>query len=202
MDKIDGIDEVNVRDDMTFEKAQVPKHLLDLQTEVIEFVTSVILKHEREFYDLINKNFPHSHKKILGNTRRSIIEMITLTTNKFYNNLYTDVQNAIISNDFSNCLVKVIRDMCQKINYNAHILLEKLIHLTLEVHIEVSREELVFDNDYDVYEKSVLMQINLRLLSINLIHLLQFDIGDAGDFVFIPEGKKAFNVIIDKNIMI
>ncbi|XWV25631.1 mg275 protein [Tupanvirus deep ocean] len=187
-----------LEDDMTFPKATVDPKLLKLQKEVTEFVTSVILKHENEFYKLIDKHFKNRKDAILGTTCSSIIQMITETTNKFYNKIYYEIQHKQ-----DTPLSNVILEMCEYSEYGAHVLLEKLLRLTLDAHIEVNREQLVLqNNDYSLYEKSVLNQINVYLLSKNLLHVLSKGPDDSGPFIDIPEGKKAFDIIIDKNIEI
>lgn len=187
-------------DDMAFPKATVSPSLIKLQADVTEFITSVILKHEREFYRLVNTHFADEFETILGNTTASVISMITETTNKFYNKLYFDVQN---SN--KNGLVATIIEMSELAGYGAHILLDKLLRLTLEIHLDVVREQLAFSDrkslrDYDLYEKSLLMQINTCILSINLLHVLSKGADEDGPFIPIPEGENAFNIVIDKNI--
>jgi hypothetical protein len=183
--------------DMTFPRASVDPKLLKLQKDVTEFVTSVILKHEKEFYELVTKLFQNKLEYLLGSTCSSIIEMITLTTNKFFNKIYYDIQH---NNQTE--LSKIIFEMCEHTDYGPHILLDKLIRLTLETHLEISREQLaIVNNEYDLYEKSVLNQINIYLLSCNLLHILSKGHDEDSAFVDIPDGKQAFDVVIDKNIL-
>ena len=227
-------------DDMTFPKATVDPRLLKLQGDVTEFVTSVILKHETEFYSLVEKCFPDRIEDILGTTNASIILMITETTNKFYNDIYSDIQNKR-----DKLIAKLVLEMTSYSDYGPHILLDKLLRLTIEAHLEVNREQLVFikdnvsdqpmkpvENFFDfierkltdgplsgaatvsagakiaqpnncgnnLYEKSVLDQINIYLLSCNLLHVLSKGLDEDTDFVDIPQGEKAFNIVIDKNI--
>ena len=183
-------------DDMTFPRASIDAKLLKLQKEVTEFVTSVILKHEKDFYDLIRIHFPENMEEILGSTNPSIISMITEITNIFYNKIYYDIQhknNTPIAN--------TILDMCELVDYGPHILLDKLIRLTFDAHIDVVREQLAFkNNDLDLYHKSVLNQINIYLSSKNLLHILSKGTDEDGPFVDLPEGLSAFNIVIDKNI--
>ncbi|XWV26969.1 hypothetical protein QJ857_gp0080 [Tupanvirus soda lake] len=187
-----------LEDDMTFPKATVDPKLLKLQKEVTEFVTSVILKHENEFYKLIEKHFKNRMENILGTTCSSIIQMITETTNKFYNKIYYEIQHKQ-----NTPLANVVLEMCEYAEYGPHILLEKLLRLTIDAHIEVNREQLILqNNNYDLYEKSVLNQINVYLLSKNLLHVLSKGPEEDGPFVDIPDGQKAFDVIIDKNIQV
>ena len=182
--------------DMIFPKASVDPKLTKLQKEVTEFVTSVILKHEKEFYQLIQKYFEHKLEYLLCSTCGSIIEMITTTTNNFFNKIYYDIQHKKETN-----LTNLILEMCNYADYAPHILLDKLIRLTLEVHLDINREKLELkNNNYDLYEKSILNQINIYLLNCNLLHILSKGIDDDGPFINIPEGDQAFNIVIDKNI--
>ena len=187
-------------DDMTFPKATVDPKLIKLQSDITVFVTSVILKHEKEFYRLVNTHFAAEFESILGNTTSSIISMITETTNKFYNKLYFDIQNSNTTD-----LSEIIMEMCELVDYGPHILLDKLLRLTLEIHLDVVREQLAFTDkkslrDYDLYEKSVLMQINTSLLSLNLLHIFSKGADEDGPFVVVPPGENPFDIVIDKNI--
>ena len=182
--------------DIAFPKATVDPRLLKLQKESTEFITSVILKHEREFYQLVEKNFPSQLSIILGQTRSHVIEMITQTTNKFFNQVYRDIQHGVDSGS-----ARAINKICQFADYAPHILLDKLMRITLDVHLDIPREKLIFDdNNYETYEQSVLTYLNLNLLSYNLLNDLDKNDNDEGDFVNVPDNKNAFDIIIDKNI--
>lgn len=183
-------------DNLLFPRATVDPKLLLLQKDVTEFVTSVILKHEMDFYTLVDKIFPTEKSKILGSTNPTIIQMITEITNKFYNKIYFDIQHC-----FNTSLTQLIYQMCEHADYGAHILLDKMIRLTVDIHIDVIREKLILQkNDSDLYQKSVLNQINIYLLSKNLLHILSKGEDEDGPFVNLPDGQKAFEIIIDKNI--
>src|SRR5688572_19259919 len=84
-------------DDMTFPKASVDSRLIKLQKEVTEFVTSVILKHERELYNWVYRRYPTDVNYLLGTTCASNIQMITLLNNRYYNKIYYDIQHKINS---------------------------------------------------------------------------------------------------------
>lgn len=203
-------------DNPSFAKAKTDPRLLDLQKEVVEFVTSVILNHELEFYRLVQKMFPSKLENLLCHTGPSIIQMITEVTNKFYNKIYFDIQH---KNDTP--LVKLILKMCELTDYGPHVLLDKLLRLTIELHLDVDREKLdIMDlarNIYsisnrpldskeldsspeDFYQKSVLRQINNGLKFKNLVHIFCKGVDEDMEFVHVPEGKCAFEIVIDKNI--
>ena len=183
-------------DDMSFPKATIDPRLIKLQRDVTEFVTSVILKHEAEFYILITKFFPEKIENLLASTNRSVIEMIKETTVKFYNELYMNIQNKIETPKSI-----LITEMCEFADYGAHILLDKLFRLTLDIHIDIERERLVTSNR-DNYSNSILVQINLYLLSKNLLQFFAKNEGEDIPFVIVPEGELPFSVTIDKNIEI
>lgn len=184
-----------LEDDMTFKKANISTNRVKLQKETIEFVTSVILNHEKKFYDITSNHFNGEYEKILGETRKHIIDMITESTNRFFNNLYFDIQNKIDSD-----LTTLVYKMCSYMSYGPHILLDKLLRLTYDAHIEINREELICDRTYDNYIESVLMQINIYLKSKNLLHIMAKGPDDDTPFVNVPENTQPLAVIIDKNI--
>lgn len=187
-------DQLIIDDDMCFPKATVDPKLLKLQKDVTEFITSVILKHEGEFYVLVEKHFKSTMQNILGTTCRTIIQMITETTNKLFNKIYFDIQN-----NHQTQLTATILEMTEYADYGPHILLDKLIRLVIDIHIDVNREKLVIDNN-EIYSMSVLQEINQNLLSKNLLDILSKGEHDDIPFVSIPLGEKAFNINIDKNI--
>lgn len=181
-------------DDLVFPKATVDPKLLRLQASVTEFVTTVILKHEREFFDLVSTHFPNKSELLL-NTNPSIIEMITRTTNKFYNTLYHQIQNHYQTEE-----VLLIHEMCDFTDYGPHILLDKLLRLTLEIHLDIWRENLEMGDDYSIYETTILNEINVRISSYNLLHIMSKGPNDDTVFINLPDGQDAFNIVIDKNI--
>lgn len=189
MEDLEGIPE-----DLTFPKATIDPKLYKLQESVVEFVISTILKNESDFYALVEKNCNEKKEDILGTTNPSIIEMITLTTNKFYNKIYLDIQNKN-----NNELANVVIEMCQHCEYGPHILLDKLLRLTIEAHYDVWREKLTIDN-LDLYQKSILTQLSLYLLSKNILHIFSKGDGDDIPFVNVNDGN-AFSISIDKNIL-
>ena len=183
-------------DDLSFPRATIDGKLIRLQKDVVEFVTSVILKHESEFYHLVKDNFPDKLEEILCITNPSIIEMIVKTTTKFYNNIYHDIQNKKIYG-----LTQIILDMCEFAEYAPHFLLNKLIYLTVDVHLEIPREKLVIqNNDLDLYHKSILIYLNFHLLSHNLLDMFAKTDNENNQFVFPSDGQNAFDIVIDKNI--
>ncbi|AUV58218.1 hypothetical protein [Bandra megavirus] len=183
-------------DELVFPRATIDAKLSKLQHDVTEFITSVILKHEREFYELILNNNKDNINQLLCNTQSIIINFIQLVTNKFYNNIYRDIQNKNNTN-----LANLIIEMSEYADYGPHILLDKLVRLTISIHLDINREQLVLNNFcYDIYEKSLLSQINICLLTYNLLHMLSKAPDEDIPFVNIPDGQNAFDIIIDKNI--
>jgi hypothetical protein len=177
-----------ISDDICFPKATVEPRLIKLQTEVTEFVTSVILNHERIFYHTICNNFADMKTEILGTTCPTIIQMVTTSTNKIYNEYYLQIQNHV-QNDITN----LICEISSYGNYGCHILLDKLVRLTIDIHHEIIREKLSLDN-IDLYLKTVLDQINVYLLSTNLLHILSKGPNDDTEFYVVPDGEVPFNI--------
>lgn len=177
-----------------FPQAKIDSKLYKLQQEVTEFITSVILKHEKEFYELVKNNLEGAYENILGYTRNYIIEMITTITTKFYNQIYNNIQHNI-----KTPITTLICEMTEYADYGPHILLDKLFRLTLDAHLDIIREDLIFDN-IDLYNKSILCQLNIYLSSRNLLHIMSKGVDENGSFIDIPEGKNAFQVNIEKNI--
>lgn len=185
-----------IGDDLVFPKATIDPKLYKLQKDVTEFVTSIILKHELDFLGIISQNFPDKIDDILCNTCESINEMIMETTCHFYNKIYREIQNKIPSQ-----LSHTIMEMCECTNYGPHILLDKLFRLTLDAHLEVVREQLSWENnDSDLYQKLILNQVNVYLLSHNLLHILSKGPDEDIPFVEIPEKQNVFSIEIYQNM--
>ena len=181
-------------DDIIFSKAKIDPNLVLLQAKAVEFVTSVIIKHELELYDLLKQNCPLKMGEILSASNRKIFLMITEITNKFFNDLYASIQH-----NKQTGAVDLITEMTNLIDYGPHILLDKLVRLTCDTHFDILREELVIENE-DAYSKSVLIQINSYLLSKNIIHMLAKGDDEDTAFVNIPEGKKAFDISVNLKV--
>lgn len=177
-------------------KTIIDPKLLKLQLKIPEIVSSIILENESYFYDLVRENFRDKMEYILGTTCSVIIEMITEINNQFFNKRYKELQN-----NESTPFVGLLQKLGKWTDYGPHILLEKLFRLTFDAHIELNREQLVLDN-LDIYKKSLLTQINIYMLSKNLMHIFSKGGDDDIDFVNIPNDKNAFEIVIDKNINI
>lgn len=171
--------------------------VIKLQERVVEFITSVILNHESNIKDLVNLHFGEEKESILTTNNQTIIEMIGVTTNHFYNQLYYQIQNNKPTETS-----RLILSMSEDIAYGSHVLLDKLIRLTLDIHVNINREELDSNAGIENFHKSLLRQINNLFMKNNLYYYLAPKEEDAYPFVNIPEGEKAFNIVIkkDKNI--
>lgn len=171
--------------------ADIDPVLIILQNEATEFITSIILSHEKKFYDLIQNKFPDKKINILGTTCKTIIDMISTSTSTYFNKLYLDCQNNKSTEE-----TKMIILMTHHAGYGSHILLEKLLILVLEVHHDVIREELCLDN-LDLYMQSVLNQINSKLKTITLIYELEKKSSDTSELITVPDGVEPFKLSTD-----
>lgn len=179
---------------MQFPKAKINTDFYKIQSDVSEIVTSIIIYHEKLFYNLIKKDYPNKIKELLASTNSTIILMITKSLNNYFNKVYLQIQNKI-----NNPMTELILKTSEYCNYGPHILLDKMLRITLETHLDIIRENLIIEN-IDLYLKSVLTEINIFLQSLNLFHVLAKGINDDVPFMDIPEGKLAFDIVIDKNI--
>ncbi|QGR53752.1 hypothetical protein [Moumouvirus maliensis] len=184
-------------DELIFPKATIDPKLSQLQKNATEFITSIILKHEKELFLLVSQYDRQNINEFFCTTNSKIIEAITMLTNKFFNDLYRKIQDEI-----ETPLTILVLEMCKFAEYGPHILLDKLIRLVISIHLDINREQLVLNEDYELYEKSLLNQINICILSYNLLHMLSIGPDDNIPFNKIPEGMNAFNIVIDKNISI
>lgn len=180
---------------IVFSAATHDPKLIRLQKDVTEFVTQIILKHEREYYYFVHNNFHSERIALLGETNKSVIEVIVAMTNKFYNVLYKNIQNSVIGGQEIEIL-----DMCKMADYGPHILLDRLIKLTLDLHIEVVRESLEVNDDYEAYIKSVLKEINYHLISRNLLDYLKKCDDDDTPFMILSDDQDAFSIKIERNV--
>ena len=162
---------------MTFKKSESNIGYVNLQNNIIELVTLVIIKHEEEFYHLIEKFFNDRKKNILGTSSSIITQMISKTTNKFFSKVFFDIQNKKKSD-----LVNYILNICKLTDYGSHILLDKLIKFTISLHTNIKRENLNLDN-LDKYKEDVLKEININL---KLFDITQIFSKGSDDIDFIP----------------
>lgn len=190
---IDEDDSCLVNEDMTFRDIIINVRDRKLQNLVVEFITSLILKHEQEFYLLV-QNKLNMRFDILNTTNKTIIEMIIAINNKYYNDLYLSIQN-----NKENSCKNLILDMQKFVEYDTYILLFKLLHLTLEAHIDIYRENLV-TNNLDLYKKTTLSEINLFLQSANIIDAFRNQPDDCIKIPAIAAGQLPFNIVIHKNV--
>lgn len=176
----------------TFPPAMLDPRLITLQDQTAAFVTRVIVQHETEIYVFLGQQFPDRQVELLGTANDTIYRFVCVFTHKFYNRLYKAIQNGT-----SAPYLEEFLELMPNADYQAHILLDRLIRLTLDIHAEISRERLASDADCGAYINTVLNQINLYLPSLNLIDYLQATEQDQGPFVLLPAGEDAFKVSID-----
>lgn len=186
---------IDLSDDMTFPKQAQYENMIKLENETQSFVATLILKHETQFYEIITKNFDCQYEKYLGNTASHIIQMIVEITNKYFNDLYFDIQNKV-----DNDVTQLVHKMCSYGGYGPHILLDKLIRLVIDSHIEISREKLVCDDTYESFKQSLFVEINIYLSSKDIIHIMAKGINDDTMFIHLSSDQKPFDIVIDKNI--
>uniref|UniRef100_A0A6C0C6C7 Uncharacterized protein n=1 Tax=viral metagenome TaxID=1070528 RepID=A0A6C0C6C7_9ZZZZ len=178
---------------IVFPKQEINPYMIKLQVLVREFLTTVITHHEQIIYNIVIKN--SYDKSILTTTNRTIIDMIVECTKSFYNKCYINLQNEVVTAETTNIL-----EMSYYAQFSPHILLNKLIHLTLDIHIDVVRENLTL-KDVDKYFSGIQTEIDYQFLSsVNLIHVLSKGLDENEDFINIGNGEKPFDVIIDKHI--
>lgn len=106
-----------------------------------------------------------------------------------------NLQNEVITAETTNIL-----EMSYHAQYSPHILLNKLIHLTLDIHIDIVRENLTLKS-VEEYFSGIQSEIDYQFLSsVNLVHVLSKGLDQDEDFINICNGEKPFDIIIDKHI--
>ena len=178
---------------IVFPKTEINPFMLKLQVMVREFITTVIIHHEQLIYNIITKN--NFEPSLLTTTNKTIIDLIIECTKTFYNKCYMNLQNEVITTETTNIL-----EMSYYAQYSPHILLNKLIHLTLDIHIDIVRENLILksiDEYFDAIQGEIAYQF---LSSINLVHVLSAGLEEDEDFINVSNGEKPFDIIIDKHI--
>ena len=188
-------DDLIVDSDMSFKPPTIEPDMLALQDKVAAFVTDVIILSEKTFYqlsDTLEKQNLSTKEAILCHTQKAITKMISLTIETFYNNFYKMIQTEITDGK-SSCFTEVtqIKDMAKLGGYGPHILLDKLFRLTIDMHYEIIRENLDVTSQ-EVYVKTVLNQINVYLMSSNLLHWMSKGPDDDIPFYICPDGSVPF----------
>lgn len=172
--------------------------LVSLQNSSIEFITSTIVHNEKSFYKLIEKISPNK-LSLLTFENPSIIEMIRLTTNDFYNQIYSDLQNQVQTP--LTTLVKKISGSDSPtpdpVDMPPHILLGKLININAFIHLNLNRTKISII-DIEQFELTILSEINEYVQKNPVINMLIKGPDDNALLVNIPPGEKAFNIVIKK----
>lgn len=171
--------------ELIFSKANHDPSLLLFQKDLTELITSIILDHETTFFNIISIYF---NLNILSSPSSTIIYMIKEITINFFNKLFLDIQN---KNETS--ITILIIKLSKKMNYEPYILLNRLIHIILDLHLQISREKLIINN-LNLYLKSVLDQINIYLLSCPLLELF---LKKSNHNIPLPNSIVPFDIVIE-----
>jgi len=179
---------------MFFPKTEINPFMLKLQVIAREFLTTVIIHHELLIYNIIVENGYDT--SLLTTTNKTIIDLIIECTKTFYNNCYMNLQNKVVTSETTNIL-----EMSYYAQYSSpHILINKLIKLTLDIHIDIIRENLSLKS-VEQYFSGIQGEIEYQFLSsVNLAHVMSKGFEPDEDFINVSDGEKPFDVIIDKHI--
>ena len=203
----DALDPHNVlRDDMTFDVETPSIETLKFHSELQEFISGVIMQHEKSLRRVIEGNFPEKLFELMGTTNPTLISMITEINMDLYNRIFDDIQ-AGVTND----LVELVLDINKRSTYGVHVLLDKLFRLTFDIHIDISRENLLFYDEKtasmesnscneEVLERSIKNQIGILMKNYNFSTCFSRWEGEDSEFPILPPGTKAFTIEIQKNI--
>ena len=180
--------------DLLFPK-ETTHALAHFQKDVVEFVTSVILQHEKEFYLMIHQHFNGDFQKILGTIDNHLPQMIAEITSKFYNKIYLAIQN-----DEPLPAKKLVIGIAKHANYSVQHLVKKLLRFTFHIHSRIDRNKLVCDKNLQEYQESILKGINVQMSKMNFTQFFSRFQEDSDTMPYIPNGQTPFQIIIDKNI--
>jgi len=178
---------------MEFPKTEIDPRLIKLQEMIFDFITDIIIRHEKKMFEVVHKlNSPRVD--FITTTNQTVIDMISLCTHEFYNKCYFDMQHGI-NNDITN----IIKQMEKLVDYGWWVLLDKLIRMTIDTHINVVREDIMIDSE-ELFFQTIYDQVYEYLCDRNLIHVFCKGPNDDIKFMEIPEHIKPFDIIIDKKI--
>lgn len=164
------------------------------QKEIVEVITSLILKCENDLLALVLEHALSFAENILGKTCQKNVDLIVTYHTDIFNKYYFDVQE---KKDVSH--VKLVNDLSAYMNYGPHILLKKMFEFILDLHLDVVREKLDL-NDVDGYEMSVLKQINELIVTRNIIEFFSATKSDSIPFAICTDGQKPFSVVFEKKL--
>jgi hypothetical protein len=166
-----GDDDIELDDDFEIPKVTVNKSLIKLQELTAEFIASIICINETYFYNqfskLDEKAMGINLQTLLCKTSDVILKVITVTTEKYYNDLFK-----MLRDNVDDQTTRMIHEMTKLGGYEYHILLDKLFRITVHAHCyEIERESLDVTN-LDIYIKTILNQINTYLMKANFLHMM------------------------------
>lgn len=166
---------------------------VQIRKNIVDFITDVILRHEQFIYELVEKNMKSDMANILNKSNITIYQLISTLTDDFFNNLYFDIQNEVVSD-----VTTTIKNLASELDYGPHILLNNLYKITVDAHFEIPREELIITDKIDTYLNRIVMHINGYIMTKNIYEIFDKHDGDDIQFVVMKDGIKPFNSKIIK----
>ena len=173
--------------------------LINKQDALAQVITFIIVNNETSMFETIGKNFNDNKLDILcEDMSNTVILMIEYMTNRSFNKIYHDIQN-----DSTSDLVNKINYIAQDLPYGKHVLVEKILKLTLDVHTDIVRSNLVVtdDKNIDKYIDSLMIEINASLQNKNFYYILtDYDENtDTRPWIHVDNDTQVFDVKITKS---
>lgn len=162
----------------------------ELRDDIIQFITSVILKDENTYRDIL---ISHNGINLINNNNEMLFDMIKLTTESFFNNLYKDIKNNTL-----NEIITKISNSSKLNSISSFSFLNIAFKVKFYCHISMNRKAICI-SDKEAFEQSIINQINLYIQNNQILNY--FDIKEVDNFiskdkVFIIESKK---ILVERN---
>jgi hypothetical protein len=173
-----------------------------LMDKASKFISTIIKNHASQLYKLVGKTSQDAKNFYDENNRATITKCIVAMTNSTFNKILHNFQNKIpdvIVNEFTPML-----DLC---SYGPHILLNKLLVMTLDVHMDVMYDttdvaDLTFRKrtPFIDHMKVVNKQVDKLLIkySSEFMEILRKTEKDNSEYKPVPEGQSAFDCKIEE----
>jgi hypothetical protein len=156
---------------------------VSLMTKSMDFISSIIRDHARQLYSVVGPDFYTEDNT--GALAKCIVTVTNNTFNKISNNFQNKIPDTTVS-EFASIL--------QFCSYGPHILLSKLLVMTLTVHMDITYSE---TSDHMELVNKQIDKLTTKYAP-DFMEILRKTDKDNSEYKPVPEGQNAFNCDVEE----